>query len=145
MGQRSPAARPGRERFGGAAAELGGEVLRFEPKLASGHRDGRGVADGAGDPSAVEAVAAAVGLVGDRVEVCRDRGFGDGVFPETVELGVVSIAPGLAGQDLAGEERFAPDGEEPLPVEHLRMERPEAHGVILEDGAGTRGWRPALR
>ena len=122
----------------GVAAELGGAVLRFEPELAGGHRDGCRMGDGAVDTGAVEAAATAVGLVGHRVEVSRNRGLRGGVLPKAVELGVVPVAAGLASQYLAGEECVTPDGEERLPVKHPGVERPEAHGVILADRAGTR-------
>ena len=49
--------------------------------------------------------------------------------PEAVELWMVPIAPGAAFENALRQEGFAPQGDESLRIEVLRVKRPESHGA----------------
>ena len=57
------------------------------------------------------------------------------MLAESPQMGMVPVAEDLSRNDLLGEQSFAPDGHQPLPVEQVGMQRPEAHQDILARGA----------
>gem|GEM_PF-6580999 len=68
----------------------------------------------------------------------RDGGNRRGVLAESPQLGVVPVADGPSRQGLLGEQSFAPDRQQPLPVEQVGMQRPEAHeGIVARDVDGV--------
>lgn len=86
------------------------------------------VRSGAGDPAGVERVAAPDRLHTDDPQVRRDTGHGRSRAPKAIELRVTRVAFRAAAQDGLGQERLAPERDEPARVQVLRMEAPEPHG-----------------
>jgi hypothetical protein len=46
---------------------------------------------------------------------------------ETLELGMVFIAPGFSGEDFLGQKALPPKGEKAFSIQVLGMKGPEAH------------------
>ena len=76
----------------------------------------------------VKGIASTHGLVMDGAQVRVDRKARMGMRPEAFQLGMPCIAACLAAEDRPGQQRLAPQGDQALRVEILRMQRPEAHG-----------------
>jgi hypothetical protein len=67
------------------------------------------------------------------------------VILEAKKLGMMAIAPGLAPQNGAGQQRFTPQGNEALRIEVPGMKGPESHagsavtGVVVNAVPGRKG------
>lgn len=102
--------------FRGAVRQFAQQVLPFVGELAGGDRDDGGRGSGI-DFRGVEGVAACPRFGGDGGEIGVDRPLGSGVAFEPLQLRVVPVAAGGAMQYGAGEQAFAPEGEQTLAVE----------------------------
>ena len=138
------AGRDAAELRGGALADLRAEVPPLVLELAAGHREDRARAHGA-DAAAVEAVAAAGGLVGDAGEVLVDGRDGSAGGAEALELRVVAVAARPAAQNGAGEQALAPEGDEAPGVEVRGVEAPDADDPVLPAASWGGAPRAAAR
>ena len=76
---------------------------------------------------AVETVPATVGFVADGVEVGGDGGDLLRLRAEALQLRMVAVTAGVAGESLLGQQTLTPEGDESLGVQEAGMEGPEAH------------------
>src|SRR5690606_7641477 len=116
--------------LGRARGKLREQVPPLELDLALGHLDPCARL-GALDAQAVEAVRTTIGLVGEEREIGADGGRRVRQRLEALELRVSRVAPGAPEEHGLSEQGLAPAGDEPLPVELLGMEAPDAHAVTL--------------
>jgi hypothetical protein len=104
-----------------ADREFREQVLPFACQLAAGHGDRFDRAHRP-DLAAVEGVASRCRLGVDRRKVGVDRQPRRGVGMEALELRMAGVAARPAAQDGLGQQGFAPQGEQPLAIEILRMQ-----------------------
>src|SRR4051812_8378230 len=110
------------------------QMLPLVEHLAPRHDDARD-RTARSDLAAVEVVTPLDRLFVNRTQVRVDRRARRSVRREARELRMMPIASRLATQYGAREQRLSPERNEPLAVEVLRVERPEAH--ICGDRAGS--------
>ena len=88
---------------------------------------------------AVEAVAAALGLGVNAGQIGIDRGDRIGMGAEAHELRVAAVAARAALEHPPGEQRFAPERDQPARVEVAGMNGPEPHDGGSRRIGGARG------
>ncbi len=79
------------------------------------------------DLHCVEPVTASRCLSADLLQVGGDRPFGIRVVPETDQLRVPEVTPGLPPQNGLSQQRLPPEGDKPRPIQVSRMQTPETH------------------
>jgi len=97
---------------GAALAESSLQVRPFVLELAGGDGEGNPAPRG-GDAGAVEGVASPIGLVGDGVEVSRDR---PSLRPKANQLRVLRVPAGAAREYGLRQEAFPPNREQSFDV-----------------------------
>ncbi len=120
------AARNAASELGPALGELRPQMLCLEAELALCGGDLRIPLRG-GDEGLVEAVATGGGFGMNGSEISRDRCYWIRASQKTLELGMMAVAACSSQEDALREEGFAPDSDESLWIEVLRMKRPESH------------------
>jgi hypothetical protein len=98
------------------------------------------------DPAPVKRIAASLRLVRDDFHIGVEGGTRRALRAESLELRMMTVAPGLAAEHRAGEKTLAPQRHEPLGIEILRVQRPKARrppngrGAArpLQQGCGAR-------
>ncbi len=81
----------------------------------------------AADLHCIESVSASRRFPADLLQVGGDRPFGIRVVPETDQLRVTPVTPGLSPQDGLSQQRLPPEGDKPRPIKVSRMQTPETH------------------
>src|SRR5690349_19162832 len=107
-------------------AQLGLEVLPLVPQLSVRELDRAGDTD-ARQLRFIEPVAAAPPLGCNFAQVQRDQ---PRLASEALQLRMTRVAARAAGEHRLREQTLAPERDQPLRVEILRMHRPEAHQVL---------------
>lgn len=115
--------------LGATHGELPQEVFPLVLELASCDDNRRDGAHGA-DFGPIESVAARRSFSVDGTKVRAHGVTRRGVGLEPHELRVMTVAFGRAPQHRPGEQRFAPERDEPLRIEIARMNRPQPHRRI---------------
>ena len=75
----------------------------------------------------IEPISTSAGLGMDAGEVTVQASHGIGQGPKPEQLRVTVIAPGRSLKHRPGEQRLAPEGDQPLHVEILGVNRPQSH------------------
>ena len=107
-----------------AGDDIARDALDVELPAGDGERER---AIGSNDPGDVESVAPASRLVRESPQVGTDPGQRIVEDPEPGELRMPGVADGFPGEDLLRQQRLPPAGDQPLPVQVFRMQRPDSH------------------
>ena len=86
---------------------------------------GRGTA---ADAAPIVLIAPPSALLPHLMQVRRDQTERTSGLAKARELGVETISAGVPAEHCLGQKPFAPKGRESLPVQILRVQRPEPHG-----------------
>ena len=111
---------------GTSCSKLAQKMPPFVPDLPSSRAHQDTLADRP-NPTSVERIPASGCLRRNAAQVGVDGRARSRMCPESSQLRVMAVAPRLAAQHRARKQRLAPQGNQPLRIEILGMQGPQAH------------------
>lgn len=119
--------------------ELGHQVRPLVGELFARDWDQRNRVRARTNLAAVEGVAAGIRLVDDSLEEAGHRALGRGLVAKPIQLGMLSVALGRAGQHSLCEECLPPARGQRLPIKVPGMHRPDSHEHNVSQWAAVPG------